>query len=1649
MKTSVITSSFLPLLWKGWGRLLLALLLVCPLSLSAKKQGKELHSLLLSYMQVEDIHPDSLEANIANLKQKRLQTTDEASRAVYAAAIGRLYAERRGWRSVGNDLRDSSALWYGKALKNPSVLANTKAKRWKPFVVIGKDEGYFQGDMLNVVWRSMVGSLSKNERDTVRSLPKYKDIIAFYRTRGQREAAFLLALDSLEEVSDWNATEDPLLRIRDDYADLPLCAEAYLRLATCIDTTVFQQRTWLQQGISRYPKYKRKAALQNALTRLSDPFLTWEGETSVYPGKQYVWKFRARNMQSVSYGGQKHLFAQHDPIETFTDSLLWTAPASGEYELIFLPKPGTKVTQKVEPIKQKFCVSALQMLYQLMPDEQVRMLVVDADSGKPQQGVTITAYQPDDTLVYFSGTTDKDGRLTVPRYKTKTGALHGQIRYRMSRLGEPHLPIHTLYVYYNKGKWMGAPTDSTRTIRLYTDRAIYRPGQTIHLGGIVYDQLDWEAHVAQGKTYTLELMDANYKSVETQKLVTDDMGVFATDFVLPTNGKNGTYQIRIKGKTSVMFRVEEYKRPTFEVTLEDSLYIEGDSVMVRGKAMNYDGSPLRGARVTGTYTWQTPWLYVGKIGPRSESLPLDTIETDDKGRFSYLLSNVHYPMGVRRSLSVNVDVLSQQGETHNASHWYWRVKETIPNPEPVKVDSTFIVRCVADTFAVGKPGRIEVTTNLHEVYLHYTLSAAGQVWKDTMVVLDNETFGLEIPYEPQYDQSLTVSFGFVKNERTYTNTKVIRLAMPDNRLKMRWDTFRDLLQPGQKEEWRLTLLRPDGTPAEANLMVAMYDASLDYFTRHGWNFNTNRSHRTYGIPFYAASRQGEGSNVSAWYSQKTKKERPIAFSEIDGSLFALRVYSMPLYSSGGGRLLLREAVPVMAMSKGAMDTYANATLTVTEEDAMSDGLQGKIAGLDLKESVEEAEEETLAVPLRENFDETAFFYPTLRTDGKGQVSIAFTLPESLTRWHMLGIAHTADLCLLNLTEEVEAKKDLMAQLYLPRFLRPGDETELTATVRNESDRLQRGKGLLQVTDAQSGKVLKQWKTDVELAGLQDTVLHFPYRASENDIVVKWAVEGTDCSDGEQRLLPVLPATIHVTNTVQITAYDPSTETFDLSKLFPEECADRQLTLEYTTHPEQYALKTLPVLAKAKNKDVLSLASAYYAGMLGKALGVAMPDSTEVYLQRIKDLQDANGGIRWYPSMPTSPYLTREVSYLLTRLRMLTGDSQKSNAQWAVVNEKAVRYLLAQRIDSTYFSTSDLRNLYVALWSGVSLSKAEQKKVDFLLKLAKKAEPEEMGYEGQALLALVWHKDGEQRKARKCVELFRKRLVSSPDRGTYIEFPKGSFVSIDRKLHIHVQLMEALSRVMPDSTNLMRGMRRYLLQQKRTQEWSTPVNSANAIFALLNNQNTSNVQNTPKLRDLLTLTRKGMTVRNFTAKDDTLGYLRDSMDIDAGHLPVKLRLQKFSKGESWGGVYADFEQPFDQTESHSTGLSVSVEYPAGMKKGNRYKVRCRLSADRDYEYVSLIVPRPATAEPVNQRSGYGWSRASQGWFGGLGYYRQVHDATTEFNFHQIPRGDYLIEEEIYIERDGLYHSGVATICCTYAEEFQGHSNDSVIEVRSEK
>ncbi len=1526
---------------------LFLLLLLAPTFLFAKvNSAKQLAGMLADVLSVEQVHPDSVCPFIERIEAAVATCGSEEERMVYTLALGRLYNERQrqAYFAGYTDYADRSYRCFAAVFAHTDLLAGMKARQWIPVTDIGNGDKYYGDDMLNVAWRTMLDNVPKSVRDTSSVLPTFGAMIQFYRDRGNRDAVFLLKRDSLQRQ---NMPEEESRR-----ALLALCSEFADANRNLIDDQLLQ---------------------------LSDPFINVDGPSLVYPGKQYQWQFSTRNVSAVRYDDGEHRFSLPSPYDTVNDSIQWTAPDElGMHTLTFLPILSVKTAEKVKPIERKVFVTRLKLVYQWLPESRLQLLVVDSESGEPQQGVAISLYEEgNDSTSYATYHTDAQGRAVVP------SGRRNAVRLLMSTDTETG---HTIQRIYRGGTWQDAAEDSTYKVALYTDRAIYRPSQEVQVGGVAYRQKGWDANASAGRSLTLVMRDSSGKEVERKSVKCDEMGVFSTSFTLPAGGRLGSWSVRTDGGSVVSFRVEEYKRPTFTVTFADTVALSSDSLLVSGQAVRYDGAPMSGVRITGKAI-NSRWLRTFS----NNETRLDTIYADHNGCFTYRLRRD----SLATSIGVQVDVLSGYGEQQSATHWY-RIAGRGQQPNVVKVDSAFVFTCVRDTFSVDEPAHLIIYSNLSDVHLYYTLSANGQIVTDTLMTFGCDSLRFTIPYDSSYSMGAVASFCFVKDGKTYTQRQNLYLRQPDNKLRVRWDTFRDKVHPGDKEEWQLTLLRPDGTPADANLMLTLYDASLDCLSPHNWTLNVARPYRLYAASYTEnVAFRGDGRSYSTYY-QKRPYFKGLMFTTLNDELFSA-------HEAGGGVMML---------------TSTRMAAADVAEDA------GEVA----QTNEVEAPEESTSVPLREDFSESAIFLPSLRTNAKGEVSIVFTLPESLTTWHLLGVAHTADMMTAGVDEEIVANKDLMAQLRLPRFLRPGDEAQLTATVTNNTEGVQSGNATLQVLDAASETVFNTYKVDVNLAANADTTYHFPYTAAEGDIIVRWSVMGEQCSDGEQRLLPVFPPTMEVTNTVAFFASAPGVKSVDLRNIFPEDAEDRRLTIEYTTHPEQYALQALPALCVAKRKDVLSIAAAYYAGQLARALGMSVPDTTTDYLQQLKALQLADGSFTWYPGMQGSPYLTREVGYLLSRLQMMTGDCGDKDTY-----QKAVRYLLAELPVPELVSTYMLRNLYVVQNAGLSLSKEERMKVDSLVALVKKLKPEDTDVEGMALSAIVLKQCGETRKAKGMADAFRACLVTTDEAGTYIEFPQGPFTSIDRKLHIHVQGMEALQTVEPDAKELP-GMRRHLLQKKRTTAWETPVTSADAVFALLYGQPAPAPQTAS---DALTLYYGRDEVKNFIAPADSLGYVRDSLDV-VGEVK-EMRLQKFSDGESFGSVFADFRQSFARVESASMGLKATAAYPEHLSTGQRVTAVYTLVADQDYDYVTLTVPRPATAEVAEQLSSYGWSD-------GLGFYREVKDCCTEYHFYHFPHGHYQLKEDVYIEQSGQYHTGVPTVRCDYAPEYSAHASDQLLTVQ---
>ena len=1830
--------------------------------------ANRLMPLLLENKKREDITPDSFFYDWQQLKKEMLAEKDPTSQAIYRAALAHLLVNNT-WRSQGfrrntESHPDSIKEWshdeylvhaadlYAQALSDADALHRCKVADVKKLAMQGRDDTIFGNDLLSVIWRTAVRDIPSDMR-RIHLVPGYDDIIDIYRRSGLREATLQLRLDSLSDTYD---SKETLLRLRDEYADLPACAQVYLRLASQASYSTHEQQDFLVEALERYPNSRHTGDLLNRLATLRQPNLSVNFFRMYYPNCKYNIPLEAKNMQTCSVSVYRlpadftfsrlkedgsHLqqvqnagtlvetlpftVTGSDPLVTEKDTLQWRTPGCGKYAFVVEGSTKEKLAEEPEPIVTLFRVSALTFMSTTMPDGTERVMVTDALSGEPQQDVKVSFYKSveDKYIMFDEKTTDGRGIAEIPF----TDKMFLYIR--LSRGEDNAHEIESLSWRYQQ-KYDNSPT---RFLNIYTDRSIYRPGQTVYVGGISYTKGHEQAPTAEsGADFVLTLFDANGQKVTSHELRTDDFGTLQDSLQLPKTGLPGQYSIRVDD-TSVTFRVEEYRRPTFQVKMEEApdVPLPADSVTLTGRAMTYSQWPVANARVTGTYRWESSWWY--RSYSSNNSVSIDTLYTDDEGRFSIRIPISRSSEQLRwgQMLSLSVDVLSLGGETQQGSCYMWLCstplrlrgdvpeqqcrdllkpwcfdlyssnnkkvqgnvlcmltqdgkevknfylptgKDTIPDilhtlpsgkyelnvkaggkwskvegewaeSDTASYSTSFTIFSLSDKRLLGKhnlwlytpcdtmsaerPARFQIGTSLRDAWIYCVMTGEDCVVRDTILHLSNEAMMFEVPYEERFRHRFGVSLMLVNDGESTSASKEFKLVLPDTRLRMRWDTFRDLLHPGQHEKWQLTLTRPDGTPASANVMVGMYDASLDALTHYSmslWvsrgcgrkvslsmkgfhDFNSDRSYRLSPILYY----YGGGSYSFAHWNEEY-------FSGI-----RLEIVREPM--------LLRERVydhRVEATTRAVKKKAAN------QEDSNS-------ADADAEGSEEEADA-TEDVPVRSNLSELAFFYPQLRTNSKGQTSIEFTLPEGLTSWHLHGLAHTQDMMKTEWQETIVAKKDLMAELTLPRFVRSSDLATLTASIRNASETRQKGEAVLKVFDPETNKSIKQMRVNFDVDPGKEAVYKMSITTTPDHpvLAVQWVAKAKGSSDGEVRYLPVLSDLQNVTETKTYMLRGDTTLTMDLSKLFAggnPKATGRTLTVEHVAQPIYIALQALPSLTKPVRNDALSLATAFYGGSIAyhiahkypeivKALtgsassgedgeneATPMRDGLEgasaltdilinetpwvveaqqqkanrerlaslfsemeqeqrrmAMLSALSARQHSDGSFGWFPGMYGSEWITTEVAMLLVRLGEMTGGLAVPEIQML---DKAMGFLGKMKSDGVeslrnskkpVLSFSQLRYLYIYIMYKTviakSASKGEEKQykkdAETLLSILKK-QAEDLDREDRSLAAIVLKRAGEEKKAQALMPRIHELLRHAD--GMYLAYPGGSFVSIDRKVETHVNLMEAVQTVEPKETELLGQMAEWLIQQKRTQEWEQPIQSADAVYALTF---TNSPLKGEKSRTWSGLVTYG-TQKHSLSSDDGAAYVRERIEI-----PMKvtgstkqLRIEQKATpqsgnaagaGISWGAVYAQYQMPAAEAEANREGMTIRRDVsPITLPQdngqwsmadgqcstGDRIHVRYTITADRDYEYVCLRAPRPAAAEPVRQISGYRYQN-------GLGYYQAIHDASTEYYMDKLPRGTYVIEEDWLLNRDGNYVLPPARLTCLYAPEYQSQTAGEKVKVK---
>ena len=1231
----------------------------------------------------------------------------------------------------------------------------------------------------------------------------------------------------------------------------------------------------------------------------------------------------------------------------------------GRYVLRMNCQTEAKLRKKPKMAELSFVVSRLQAFSMDMPNGALRTRVVDAMSGAPLPEAIVTRNHKENTIHISLG-------------------------------ADSCLPEIRHYGRYN----YNAPSSKfTTRVAMFTDRAIYRPGQSIKLSAIMYEQKHWEARVKNAKQeYKVKLTNNEGQLVSDTMAITDEFGTLATEFLIPTDASLGWYTIWIEGHAHGVM-VEEYKRPTFYVEMDEQevrkniLPLLSDSgasakdsiVTIGGSARNYDGTPLRGARVTALarrlYCW---WWRNGNS--REEQVVLDTIFTDMEGRFALQVPVSRLPKyKYAPTIRVDISVLSAHGETQTGCS----VLRLFDDPPMVEAQAKDWLECPVDTFDAHAPAQLEFR-NKEDQPMHIFLTgfAGEQVVIDTMMILKDSLRQMSIPYLESYTDGMRLVATYVSRGEVHTKHVVLRKRLPNNRLSLHWQTFRDYTQPGATERWTLHVLDAQGQPAEANVMLTMYDASLNAFQTNDWDLSINRSHyipysRVRAGHYYDSTRKMHWHNFDVW----TYKIKDYKFSQLDMKYFQKRGVMAPRTTFVGGYATKANVLREVSLKAGED--------MVTQENAS-----------------EEDETDFTKVDIRFDFRETAFFMPQLQSvDGK-EYTITFTMPQSLTTWQLNGIAHTKDMRVGTLTEKIVARKALMSKLHLPRFVRQGDDISFAASLTNTSDHEQKGKMQIVVSDVETEKVLVQKTISFKVGANNDSTFHLQCQIPESSRNLRFklvASAGKD-SDGEQRDVPVLTSVIQVAETQALTIEPGKSMKLSLEGLFPAMATDKKLIVEKVLSPMQTAIDALPKVVAPQADDVLSYASAYYAAVkLGKA-------DTTLYINKLSCMQKPDGSMPWYDGLAGNVYLTREVGYLLARLSSTSPMAQKvlSRIKTFLADKLQEEILRRKEYNKDWeASLSDLRTLYVLVKDGKA-SKEHYQLVNKVMKRLPK-DWETMDSEYIAIAMLVKHAQKET-VLKEAVQVLHSRLEHSD--GAYLAYRGGAYPSIDRRLHIHTQVMEAWQTVVPEDSTMIKQMQLWLLNQKRTQGWKSPIDCINAVFALTGGKIDTISMPTPNV-------------------------VRDTLDTKFTH---KMTISNTFSQPMWVAVYAEYFLPMDSIDADGTDFALTRSFShQNPSVGDRVTETYIIEAKRDYEFVVLSVPRSGATEPCTKLSTYGWQK-------GVNYYMQVRETHTDYFIPQLPHGRYVLQLEYTAERSGQYSTGVPTIKCCYAEEFRAHGTNHRLSIK---
>ncbi len=505
------------------------------------------------------------------------------------------------------------------------------------------------------------------------------------------------------------------------------------------------------------------------------------------------------------------------------------------------------------------------------------------------------------------------------------------------------------------------------------------------------------------------------------------------------------------------------------------------------------------------------------------------------------------------------------------------------------------------------------------------LEKAHKVLETQLVHLNNEIKTLRFPVLKEDVGGFVVKYYFVNYNHFQSGQIPIQVIEKEEKVEIVTNVFRDKLEPGQEETWSFSVKNDKNDQFSAEVLAAMYDASLDQFKPHTWSFNPTAKRGYYShssmngrLSFGKASFRVENRLREARLSHPTIGKTQYNWSGLYLGFEHRRDRTMNM---------LFEAEPVAMRAKGvAKPMAAKSEMQAVEIIAEDSGLETKesneLAGEDGFETIQE---DLGLIKARENFQETAFFFPQLQTNSKGEVSFTFTAPEALTRWKLQLIAHDKALQSASQKLTVVTQKELMVVPNAPRFLREGDKITLSAKISNLSEKALTGVSQLILTDPISGEDIssllaersrsQQKSFSVDKGGNTNVSWELEIPPALQSVQYKIVAKADDFTDGEQNVLPVLTNRMLVTETLPMWVKSGETRTFSLKKLKENTSStlvNHKLTLEVTSNPVWYAVQALPYLMEYPYECAEQTFARFYANSMASHVANSSPKIQEVF-----------------------------------------------------------------------------------------------------------------------------------------------------------------------------------------------------------------------------------------------------------------------------------------------------------------------------------------------------------------------------------------------------------------------------------------------------